>query len=118
MDPISWEGQLPGAHLTPGISLGGGQARTHKGLALKQKPATGLPIGREGGGARGTFVNTSSAWTPETKHLAADGSLCKQPETYFSLLSDKRPAGDPSLSPDSLPHTEQGLPLHITSVTS
>ena len=48
MDPIFWEGQLPGAHLTPGISLGGGQARTHKGLAFKQKPATGLPIGREG----------------------------------------------------------------------
>ena len=78
MDPIFWEGQLPGAHLTPGISLSGGQARTHKGLALKQKPATGLPIGREGDGARGTLVNPSRVrLPPETKHLAADWSLCK-----------------------------------------
>ena len=44
---------------------------------------------------RGTFVNPSRAWPPETRHLAADGSLCRQPETYFSGLSDKRQAGDP-----------------------
>ena len=79
MDSIFWKGQSLGAHLNPGVSLGGSRARTHQGLAFQQKPSTGLPVGREGSGTRGMFVNPSKAWPPETRHLAADGSFYKQP---------------------------------------
>ena len=95
MDPIFWDGESPGAHLSPGVSLGVSRPGTRQGLAFQQKPVTGLHIVSEGSGARGIFVNPSRAWPPETRGLAADGSLCRQPETNFSVLSDKRQAGDP-----------------------
>ena len=63
MDSIFWEGQLPGAHLTPGISHSGNQARTRQGLALKQKPTTSLPIGKEGVGP-GAHLSTDTGPGP------------------------------------------------------
>jgi len=81
--------------------------------ALQEKPATGLPITREGSEARSTFVNPSRAWPPETRRLAADGSLFRQPETYFSVLSVKRQARDPISFPiPPPPHWARAASLH------
>ena len=39
-------------------------------------------------------LGLTRAWPPETRSLAADGSLFRKPETYFSVLSVERQAGD------------------------
>ena len=64
------------------------------------------------------FVNPSRAWPPETRCMAADGAFAGNLKHTFLYFQTRDKLGITSLSPDPLPYTGPGLPLHITSVTS
>ena len=114
MDPIFWEGQLPGAHLTPGISLGGSQARTRQAWPLSKSQPQACPLAGRGVGP-GAHLSThpgssrplkQSAW----QKMGTFASTLKQTFLYFQTRDQ---LGILTLSPDPPPlHGARAASLH------
>ena len=65
-----------------------------------------------------TFINPARAWPLKQCTWQQKGALVGNLKNTFLYFQTRDKLGIPSPSPDSLPHTGPGLPLHITSVTS
>lgn len=111
MDPISWEGQPPGSHLTPeSLSVLAELGLTCGLLALEQ-PATVCPTCQRG--QSGAHLSTHPGpGLSETRSLAADGSLFRKPgNILFCTFSEETSWGSHLLSHPPLPSTGPGLLL-------